>query len=164
MLTIRQIFLYLDRTHVLANTMARSLFDMGLQLLGRHLAERPEVGIVAIPPSAGTNLPRDNSRRWHTHKRTSYGSDSPQVERHAVKGLMTLVERERRGEGVDRPLLQSLLRMMHSLGTYAESFQRPFLEESGRFYRVEGAAQMMEMAIPEYLKHCEVGPIRPGSL
>lgn len=52
MLTIRHIFLYLDRTHVLASGgsgtgAARSLFDMGLQLLGKHLVERPEVrGVV----------------------------------------------------------------------------------------------------------------------
>lgn len=43
MLTIRHIFLYLDRTHVISTTTARSLFDMGLQLLGRHLASMPEV-------------------------------------------------------------------------------------------------------------------------
>ena len=80
-----------------------------------------------------------------------------QVERHAVKGLLCLVERERRGDGVDRALLQSLLRMLHSLGSYAEAFQRPFLEESNRFYRVEGGALMLELGVPEYLKHCEVG-------
>lgn len=84
---------------------------------------------------------------WH------YGK----VERHAVKGLLILVERERQGESVDRPLLQSLLRMLHSLGTYAEAFQRPFLERSTRFYHVEGSVLMNEMAVSEYLKHCEVG-------
>ncbi|GAX74771.1 hypothetical protein CEUSTIGMA_g2218.t1 [Chlamydomonas eustigma] len=119
MLTIRQIFLYLDRTHVLATTTAKSLFDMGLQLLGRHLQEKP------------------------------------QVQLHAVQGLLTLVERERKGESVDRVLVQNLVRMLGSLGTYLEAFQKPFLEDSHRFYQVEGVALMSEILVPEYLLHCE---------
>lgn len=43
MLTLRSIFLYLDRTHVAAAAGARSLFDMGLQLFCSHLALHPEV-------------------------------------------------------------------------------------------------------------------------
>ena len=43
MLMIRQIFLYLDRTHVIATTATRSLFDMGLALLRKHLAQHPTV-------------------------------------------------------------------------------------------------------------------------
>lgn len=60
----------------------------------------------------------------------------PQVEQHTVEGLLTLVERERSGEVVDRQLMQSLLRMLHSLGTYPEGFQRPFLEQSRLYYQV----------------------------
>lgn len=87
-----------------------------------------------------------------------------QVERHAVKGLLLLVERERRGETIDRQLLQSLLRMLGSLGTYPDAFQRPFLEESYSFYRVEGNALMAEVSVPEYLRLCEVreGQLRPA--
>lgn len=43
MLTIRQIFLYLDRTYVLATSGVRSLFDTGLQLFRKHLLNLPEV-------------------------------------------------------------------------------------------------------------------------
>ena len=43
MLTIRQIFLYLDRTYVISTSSVRSLFEMGLQLFGGHLARHPEV-------------------------------------------------------------------------------------------------------------------------
>ena len=42
MLTIRQIFLYLDRTFVLSSS-TRSLSDMGLQLLGQKLAEKKNI-------------------------------------------------------------------------------------------------------------------------
>lgn len=43
MLTIRSIFLYLDRTYVISTSGVRSLFEMGLQLFGGHLAQHPEV-------------------------------------------------------------------------------------------------------------------------
>eukprot|EP00850_Spirogloea_muscicola_P010528 SM000062S19914 [mRNA] locus=s62:329855:335359:+ [translate_table: standard] len=43
MLLIRGIALYLDRTYVLANVHARSLWDMGLQLFRKHLALVPDV-------------------------------------------------------------------------------------------------------------------------
>lgn len=51
MLIIRSIFLYLDRTYVISTSGVRSLFEMGLQLFGGHLAEHPEVGVVLAPNS-----------------------------------------------------------------------------------------------------------------
>jgi len=48
LLTIRQIFLYLDRTHVIASTNVRSLFDMGLHLLRKHLDEHSQVGMRTV--------------------------------------------------------------------------------------------------------------------
>lgn len=46
MLTIRSIFLYLDRTYVLTLPGIKSLFDMGLALLRGHLTGQPEVRCV----------------------------------------------------------------------------------------------------------------------
>lgn len=43
MLTIRQVFLYMDRSYVVATPGVRSLFDMGLQLFRTHLAQHREV-------------------------------------------------------------------------------------------------------------------------
>lgn len=48
MLTIRSIFLYLDRTFVLSLSGVKSLFDMGLQLLAKHLAAALEVGVAPL--------------------------------------------------------------------------------------------------------------------
>lgn len=42
-----QVFLYLDRTHVIASTSVRSLFDMGLALLRRHLMDHAQVRACA---------------------------------------------------------------------------------------------------------------------
>jgi hypothetical protein len=43
MLTIRSIFLYLDRTYVITTAAVKSLFDMGLQLFRKHLTSYPQV-------------------------------------------------------------------------------------------------------------------------
>lgn len=51
MLTIRQIFLYLDRSYVINTSGVRSLYEMGLQLFRNHLAQHPEVC------SPGTQIP-----------------------------------------------------------------------------------------------------------
>ncbi len=48
MLTIRSIFLYLDRTYVISDSTVRSIFDMGLQLFRLHLATHPEVHNSAV--------------------------------------------------------------------------------------------------------------------
>ena len=44
MLTLRSIFLYLDRTYVM-QTSRRSLWEMGLSIFREHLTQRPEVGV-----------------------------------------------------------------------------------------------------------------------
>ena len=48
MLTIRSIFLYLDRTYVISDAAVRSIFDMGLSLFRVHLAIHPEVHALNI--------------------------------------------------------------------------------------------------------------------
>lgn len=39
----------------------------------------------------------------------------PEVEEKTVKGILVLIERERNGEDVNRPLIRSLLRMLSAL-------------------------------------------------
>ena len=41
-LTIRSIFLYLDRTYVISSSTVRSIFDMGLDCFRGHLQTLPE--------------------------------------------------------------------------------------------------------------------------
>ena len=47
MLTIRRIFLYLDRSYVINTSGVRSLFEMGLQLFRAHLGHHAEVTLPA---------------------------------------------------------------------------------------------------------------------
>jgi hypothetical protein len=51
-----------------------------------------------------------------------------QIKARTVEGLLDLVQRERRGEAVNRPLLAALLRMFASLGIYGEAFHEPFMQ------------------------------------
>jgi len=81
---------------------------------------------------------------------------NPQVEARIVGGLLQLIERERHGEAVDRPLIASLLRMLKDLGLYARRFEAPFLAETAAFYRAEGASKVVECDTAAYLEHCEV--------
>lgn len=56
MLTIRSIFLYLDRTYVISDSAVRSIFDMGLRLFQLHLATHPEVSGINPTLVAKTKL------------------------------------------------------------------------------------------------------------
>ena len=48
MLTLRSIFLYLDRTYAMQASSKKSLWDMGLQIFRTHLSRRPEVARKAV--------------------------------------------------------------------------------------------------------------------
>eukprot|EP00698_Gefionella_okellyi_P004130 TRINITY_DN13866_c0_g1_i1.p1 TRINITY_DN13866_c0_g1~~TRINITY_DN13866_c0_g1_i1.p1 ORF type:complete len:812 (+),score=199.83 TRINITY_DN13866_c0_g1_i1:196-2436(+) len=84
-----------------------------------------------------------------------YIATQPEVERKTIRGMLQLIERERRGETVNRALLGSLQRMLTALGIYADMFQRPFLEATVAFYGDEGRRCMQEMEIPDYLRHVD---------
>ena len=131
MLTIRSLFLYLDRTHVTQMPGTRSLWEMGLQLFRKSLL-------------GGDGVNGGDA-----------GTLGGQVVAKAVRGLLALVEKERMGESVDRARLKRLLRMFASLGIYQECFEKPFLEASTSFYRTEGERVMGVSDVPDYLRHCE---------
>eukprot|EP00879_Flechtneria_rotunda_P031663 GHRR01034612.1.p1 GENE.GHRR01034612.1~~GHRR01034612.1.p1 ORF type:complete len:688 (+),score=269.23 GHRR01034612.1:951-3014(+) len=78
-----------------------------------------------------------------------------QVESHILRGLLDLVERERRGEAVDRQLLAGLVRMLGDLGLYATTFNPRLLQETAAFYKAEGLRLMEACDVPDYLIHCE---------
>nr|BAB08502.1 cullin [Arabidopsis thaliana] len=80
---------------------------------------------------------------------------APEVEQRTVKGLLSMIEKERLAEAVNRTLLSHLLKMFTALGIYMESFEKPFLEGTSEFYAAEGMKYMQQSDVPEYLKHVE---------
>ncbi|KAG8229663.1 hypothetical protein J437_LFUL008596 [Ladona fulva] len=77
------------------------------------------------------------------------------VQTRTVEGLLLLIERERRGDTVDRTLLKSLLRMLSDLQIYREAFETKFLAATERLYAAEGQTMMQETDVPEYLAHVD---------
>lgn len=63
---------------------------------------------------------------------------------------------DRLGEAIDKTVLGHLLKMFTALGTYAEIFEKPFLQSTADFYASEGVKYMQQSDVPDYLKHVEV--------
>jgi len=130
-LTLRSIFLYLDRT-----------------------ARR--AGATATATTTATNGAMPQMPLWelclklfYEHLQ-SFGGVSNRI----LKGLLELIERERMGEQIDRALAKRVLRALSSLGVYA-SFETMFMGTSQEFYRKEGNEYSAQTDVSDYLKHCE---------
>lgn len=54
-----------------------------------------------------------------------------------IKGLLTMIEQERRGEQIDRSLLRSLVNMLSSVALYDE-FEKELFHETEAIYKQEG--------------------------
>eukprot|EP00854_Cymbomonas_tetramitiformis_P023528 gene23528-28485_t len=71
--------------------------------------------------------------------------------------LLELIQKERSGETIDRALVRCITKMLMDLGTqvYCEDFERPFLEASADFYKVESQEYIASSDCPAYLKKAE---------
>jgi cullin 3 len=83
--------------------------------------------------------------------------------REHLKGLLLeLVDRERKGELVDRGAVQNTCKMLMALGinnkrdVYEEDFEKPFLQMSKEFYKAESQRLLTENSAPVYLKKVEM--------
>ncbi|KAJ7392623.1 Cullin-3 [Desmophyllum pertusum] len=79
---------------------------------------------------------------------------------HLCQTLLTLVRRERKGEVVDRMAIRNACQMLMILGidtrsVYEEDFERPFLEESAEFYKLEGQKFLAENSASVYIQKVE---------
>jgi cullin-4 len=79
--------------------------------------------------------------------------ETPTVQQSTIKGLLSVIENERKEESVDRSMLKSLIRMFSAL-KIPEMFEAPLLETSRRFYEAEGFTLLVNiLTVPEYLQH-----------
>ncbi|XP_046676518.1 cullin-3-A isoform X2 [Homalodisca vitripennis] len=79
---------------------------------------------------------------------------------HLRDTLLGLVMRERRGEVVDRIAIKNASQMLMVLGinsraVYEEDFERPFLQQSAEFYRMESQKFLAENSASVYIKKVE---------
>lgn len=82
------------------------------------------------------------------------------VRDHLRQTLLDLVMKERRGEVVDRLAVKNACQMLMVLGidsrtVYEEDFERPFLEQSADFYRMESQKFLAENSASVYIRKVE---------
>jgi cullin 4 len=63
--------------------------------------------------------------------------DVPEILTKVAEGILRKIERERRGELVDRGLLKSLVRMFTEMQIYQEAFEGVFLNSTTQFYKAQ---------------------------
>ncbi|KAK2182304.1 hypothetical protein NP493_360g02030 [Ridgeia piscesae] len=85
---------------------------------------------------------------------------NPVIRNHLRETLLEMVAKERRGEVVDRGSVKNACHMLMVLGldsrsVYEEDFERPFLEQSADFYRVESQKFLAENSASVYIKKVE---------
>ncbi|CAH8253462.1 unnamed protein product [Arabidopsis lyrata] len=71
--------------------------------------------------------------------------------------LLDLVQKERTGEVIDRGLMRNVIKMFMDLGesVYQEDFEKPFLDASSEFYKVESQEFIESCDCGDYLKKAE---------
>jgi cullin 3 len=81
----------------------------------------------------------------------------PQLRDKLLSALSELVNRERMGELIDRPLVRAATQMLVDLGhgVYAEDWERPLLQQTADFYAREAQAFLAGADCPSYLRKAE---------
>ncbi|XP_055346043.1 cullin-3-like isoform X2 [Paramacrobiotus metropolitanus] len=74
--------------------------------------------------------------------------------------LLDNIARERRGETIDRSSIKNACQMLMQLGigtreVYEDDFERPFLQQSGEFFRMEAQNYLRQNAASEYVQKVE---------
>jgi cullin-4 len=130
MLIIRGIFLFLDRTYVMQQAQAAA----HQQQLHHNNNSNNSSSSMQIDSAAETKRPPASLWEMGLTFFCEQLQRHPKVESKLISGLLGLIDRERRGESINRSLLKSLLRMLSALRLYASSFQPRFLADTASFY------------------------------
>ncbi|KAJ0988326.1 hypothetical protein J5N97_006682 [Dioscorea zingiberensis] len=82
---------------------------------------------------------------------------SSKIQTRLLDTLLDLIQRERKGEVINRGLMRNVTKMLMDLGSsvYQENFEKPFLEVSASFYSLESQQFIECCDCGEYLKKAE---------
>ncbi|KGL96725.1 Cullin-4B [Charadrius vociferus] len=130
MIMIRSIFLFLDRTYVLQNSMLPSIWDMGLELFRTHIISDQKVQNKTID---GILLLIERERNGEA------------IDRSLLRSLLSMLS--------DLQVTLPWIAIVFFPWIYQDSFEHRFLEETNRLYAAEGQRLMQEREVPEYLHH-----------
>ncbi|KAK4536609.1 hypothetical protein CDCA_CDCA09G2634 [Cyanidium caldarium] len=79
------------------------------------------------------------------------------VLRPTIASALQAIEKDRRGEPMERAELRDLLvDMLDTLGFYRTEFEPQLFATTRAFYAAEGRHYVAERSLPEYLGHCEM--------
>ncbi|KAI5785046.1 Cullin [Peziza echinospora] len=90
------------------------------------------------------------------------------VQRHVMDGVLKLVEKQRNGETIETAVVKSIVDSFVSLGldeqdsskstldVYRLYFEKPFLEATMNYYRMESKQFVAENSVVEYMKKAEI--------
>jgi len=118
LLTIRSIFLFLDRKYVVESTYEKNLFDMGVQIFVKRFTASNKV--------KGTT----------------------------IKGIVSLIEKDRMGEIIDKSLFKRLLTMFASTKMNT-SLEQSILIATTDYFRVKSLENLQDNDIVTYLRYVE---------
>jgi cullin 3 len=82
---------------------------------------------------------------------------SPRIKDRLLKMLLSLIQKERTGEVINRGLVKNITQMLIDLGVnsrtvYEDDFEKHFLETSATFYRVESQEFISSNSASDYMK------------
>lgn len=86
---------------------------------------------------------------------------NPRIKDRLCNTLLDLIRRERSAEVIDRGLVNAITHMLIDLGinsrsVYEEDFEKPFLDTSANFYRLESQEFIASNSCSEYMKKIEI--------
>lgn len=82
------------------------------------------------------------------------------IKERLLRTLLDLIHKERTGELINRTLIKSITQMLVDLGVnsrsvYEEDFEKPFLEATRDFYRIESQEFISSNSCPDYMRKVE---------
>lgn len=105
-----------------------------------------------VPTSHKTTVHDLGLNLWKEHV-----VHSVNIQTRLLNTLLDLILRERTGEVINRGLMRNIIKMLMDLGSsvYQEDFEKPFLDVSSDFYRVESQRFIECCDCGDYLKKAE---------
>lgn len=169
MVLIRNVFLYMDRTYVRDTQGVKPLWCVKYMRIRTHT----HACIRTRTRSSRNTAAHNHNPRYHCFSSfltcplgarcrdmgISLFRDALLRRRDVLSkttcGIVSMLQDERRGEAVDRPMLSILSRMLVSLRLYNTELEPALLASTREYYEAEGLDRMASMDIAAYLAHVQ---------
>ncbi|KAI6221399.1 CULLIN-2 domain-containing protein [Aphelenchoides fujianensis] len=79
--------------------------------------------------------------------------DAPKIREQLFDFILTIIEQERNGDQIDRPLMKSVVGMLVALKIYENEFEHKLIRKTEKFYKLEAHKKIDELETGEYLRY-----------